>query len=157
MIAEKNNDNINSIIDGKLQFVSENFINNITDLKTYIYDNVYNDPKCIEILIDMINKTLDPFNIEMDNDFYYKTLNIKLKKTNTKKITESLPYYNACDNKYYSLFANYIFTDFFKDPYIISKMENYKDSFKLSLSNPEFLVLLFNITILWDNMIVLYL
>ena len=105
----------------------------------------------------MINKTLDPFNIEMDNDFYYKTLNIKLKKTNIKKITDNLPYYNACDNKYYSLFANYIFIDFFKNPYIISKMENYKGSFKLSLNNPEFLTLLFNITILWDNMIVLYL
>ena len=110
MIAEVNNSNINSIIDGKVPFVSESFINNITDLKTYIYDNVYNDPKCIEILIDMINKTLDPFNIEMDNDFYYKTLNIKLKKTNIKKITDNLPYYNACDNKYYSLFANYIFS-----------------------------------------------
>ena len=157
MIAEVNNSNINSIIDGKVPFVSESFINNITDLKTYIYDNVYNDPKCIEILIDMINKTLDPFNIEMDNDFYYKTLNIKLKKTNIKKITDNLPYYNACDNKYYSLFANYIFIDFFKNPYVISKMENYKGSFKLSLNNPEFLTLLFNITILWDNMIVLYL
>ena len=45
MIAEVNNSNINSIIDGKVPFVSESFINNITDLKTYIYDNVYNDPK----------------------------------------------------------------------------------------------------------------
>lgn len=137
----------------KLPFIQEDFTNNIKDLKSFIHANIYTDDSCINLLHSIIDDVLKPFNTEFMMDKFYKVINIKLKKTNIKKVLN-----DNNINQYTDLIVE-ILNIFFSNQIIINKLMVCNNGFKWNIINgdKEFMKLLFNITEISDNIIRVYL
>ena len=136
----------------KLPFIQEDF-NNIKELKSFIHTNIYTDDSCINLLHSIIDNVLKPFNTEFMMDKFYKVINIKLKKTNIKKVLN-----DNNINQYTDLIVE-ILNQFFSNQIIINKLMLCNNEFKWNIINgdKEFMKLLFNITEISDNIIRVYL
>ena len=141
----------NRLDENNLPFIQESFTNNIVKLKSFIHNNIYADQTASNILENIIKESFDPFNVELEMDRHFKTINLKLKKTNIKKIIN-----DETAEKYNSI-SRMILQIFFSNEYIQELLKQYNDPFKYNLQNESFLNLLFNVTIISDNLIKIYL
>lgn len=127
----------------KIPFINEAFTEQIKDLKIFIHNNIYSDNKAIEILKTIIGyfKDIETVNLEMDGQ--YKTIIISFN--------------DRTNGSYYDGLISFILQSLFSDSYIQELLKQCENQYKYSLTDLDFLKLLFNITILPDNTIKVFL
>ena len=126
----------------------------MNDFRTFLHLNIYNNTN-ITRLISFINKEYDLVSIQ---DITDNRVTLKIKKMNMKKISS----YNNDVVFYYNI-INKAIIDFLNQDDIISIIRNSNDENILYaldnnlLSNPNLINLLYNIVVIDDTSIMLYL
>ena len=128
----------------------------IAKTKILLHEQVYNDFNIMNDLLTDLNNNFSLFNI--DYDINRKFIQLKIKKTNMKKIDGNII------NYYYSV-LNAIFVQFFIRKYnnIAEIMMREKDKYNLSgneldlLRDPKIISNFYNITLISDNIITIHL
>lgn len=132
----------------KPQKISNN-ITDMTSIRMALYKNVYSDISNINILMSLISSVIDTLLIEYNP--VTNSINIKIKKTSMKK--DQMFCHNT--SYYYAIFTN-IFSQ-----YIISNIDLIKNDINYlditDLQNPMQLSMVFNLTCVSDNIIIIYL
>ncbi len=131
-------------------------LNEIANTRVLLHERIYNNPEIMNDLISDLNNNFSLFTIEYDID--RKFIQLKIKKTNMKKIDGNIV------NYYYSV-LNAIFIQFFIRKYniIAEVMMEEKMNYNLSgkeielLSNPNIISNFYNITLISDNIITIHL
>ena len=133
-------------------YIQESFMNEISEFRVSMHKCLYNDPDCINTLDNIIKNHLEVLSVEFDQAQKYFV--IKIKKTSMKKNQN----FAHSTNYYYNIFNN-IFSEFISTYSNRINQErkglgNYMLSNVVSLGTTN---LLYGLTVLSDNIIILYL
>lgn len=122
-------------------FISESFTEQIKNLKIFLHNNVYTNEVAMNTLRDIIqyNNKIKTLNLEMDK--HYKTITLT---------------FEEIDETYEMAILNLLQT-FFSDLYIQELLKSCENQFKYSLTDINFLKLMFNATKLSDNVVKIFL
>lgn len=142
----------------KLSKESIDHLKNIKNMKILLYSHFYNNQDNINQLLNDISNEFNLFNIEYHPENF--SVKVKIKKTDIKKNTQ----YQCTPEYYYQLFSNVFYNYFNKNKNNICNLINtYKLQYNLTdtsvddLYNPNNLFLFYNITVISDNIIIIYL
>lgn len=142
----------------KLSKESIDYLKNIKNMKILLYSHFYNNQDNINQLLNDISNEFNLFNIEYHPENF--SVKVKIKKTDIKKNT----HYQCTPEYYYQLFSNVFYNYFNKNKNNICNLINtYKLQYNLTdnsvndLYNPNNLFLFYNITVISDNIIIIYL
>lgn len=135
---------INNTKSKTLPFINESLTKGIVDLKIFLHENIYCDDTCMEILENELRRCL---NIEC---------NIWTAMDSTLK-TILIDNCGPIRNKYIAPVSE-AFVNAFKNPYIKSKLELCKNSYKEDILNDTSSIkLIFNIITMPPNILKVYL
>lgn len=131
-------------------------LSEIAKMRVLLHEQLYNQPELMNELLCELSNNFSLFNIEYDIN--KKVIQLKIKKTNMKKIDGNIV------NYYYSV-LNAIFIQFFIKKYniIADIMMREKERYKLLgreielLSDSKTISNFYNITLISDNIIIIHL
>lgn len=137
---------------------SNQFIfNEVKNMRVFLHENFYCNE---EILQEICNELAQNFNLfTIEYDMFKKTIQLKIKKTNMKKIDD-----RELSSYYYQV-INAILVNYFikKYNYIAALLLTCKDKYHLTgeeinyLKNPAVIFNFYNITLISDNIIIIHL
>lgn len=129
----------------------------MNNLRSCLHYWIYNDPSKIQLLIDYINT--DDLVITQDINYDEKSVTLKIKKMNMKKIPKfanDVSFYYGVINSGYLKFLN---DERVKNTELPSGISVFKDlpEYKYLMENIKLISLIYNINIISDISIILYL
>lgn len=135
-----------------------NLIEDIKNIKLFLHSFIYNKYNfpIINDILKQISMSFNLFNINYEDS--NKSIQIKIKKTDMKKSNsfthDSQFYYSILNNIFCNIFTEH--KDLLRKELANLKLD--KNIYKLDLlTNPDMIGLIFNITTLLDNIIIIYL
>jgi len=130
----------------------------ISNVRVMLYDNFYNNSENITNIINSILESFDLFSINYNNT--NNSIELKIKKTNIRKNSA----FSHTATYYYTVFNPIFYNIFLNNKDILNQIiENNKQKYSLVGDELAFLLndnntaLLFNITTISDNIVIIYL
>lgn len=136
----------------KLPIVDSRFINAVSNVRCFLYENIYNDKQAMDILNNLFINILDPFELLFTYSDWKRVIMIKLKKTNVKKVMDEI----NTESKYFVI-LNIFYKFFNENPYILEKLSNCPNRDIIDFSNYDTLSILIDCLELFDNRMSIYL
>lgn len=131
--------------------------NEVTNMRVFLHENFYSNEEILQEICNELSQNFNLFTIEYD--MFKKTIQLKIKKTNMKKIDDKQL------SSYYYQVINAILVNYFIKKYnhIAGLLLSCKDKYNLTgnevnyLRNPSVIYNFYYITLISDNIITIHL